>query len=107
MWRASGLEARHEEPSFGPSAVDQLLGCKARPRAQISEVTLRGARPDAQSHGRVRDGSADGDEGSEDVNLTGSAPSRWCAPQIAAFSCQSPSGGDRKSTRLNSSHSQI
>jgi hypothetical protein len=42
-----GLKARDDEPIGCPSRVDQLLGGKTRPRTQVGEVTLRGARPNA------------------------------------------------------------
>jgi hypothetical protein len=64
--RTLALKSRHEEPSLGASAVDQLLGGETRPRTQVGEVTFHCARPNVQEPGRAGDGSS-GNEGSEDV----------------------------------------
>ena len=64
-----GFQTRYEEPSGSSSGVDELLGGKTRPRTQVGEVTLHGARPDAHELGGVLNGSARGNEGSEDVHL--------------------------------------
>ena len=76
------LQTRNDEPSGSSSCVDQLFGRKTRPRPQVGEVTLYGARSNAQERGRIQNGSASGNVGGEDVHL---ALGRWppeCAAQV-------------------------
>jgi len=47
------LQPRHHQPPLRPPLVDQLLGGQARPCAQVGEVALRRARPDAHELGGV------------------------------------------------------
>lgn len=63
------FQARDDEPTGCSSGVDQLLGGQARPRPQVSEVPFHGAGPDAHELGGVRDRSASGNVGSQDVHL--------------------------------------
>jgi hypothetical protein len=77
------LQTRHEEPTLGASAVDQLLGREARARPQVGQVTLRRARPDADARGRIRHGTAGRHERSEDVDLTGGRRPRERPAQVA------------------------
>jgi hypothetical protein len=64
-----GFEARDPQAPFGSSGVDQLLGSEARPRTQVGEMTLHGARSDAHKVGSVRDRPPSRNVGSKDVNL--------------------------------------
>ena len=68
---SAGLEARNHEPAPRPAGVDQLLGRKARPGAQVCEVPLRGARPNADPRCCLGHGPPRGDEGLEYVDLAG------------------------------------
>ena len=65
-----------------PAGVDQLLGGEARARAEVGEVALRGARPDADACRGLSHGSARGDEGREDVDLAGGRRPRERSPQV-------------------------
>ena len=67
--KARRLKTWYDEPTSGPSGVDQLLGGEARPRTQVGEVALRGTRPNAHELGGVLDGSASSDVGGEHVHL--------------------------------------
>jgi hypothetical protein len=49
--------------------MDQLRRRKTRPSAEVGEVSLHGARPDAHELGGVLDGAASGDVAGEDVHL--------------------------------------
>jgi hypothetical protein len=46
-------------------------------------MTLHGARPNAHELGRVRHGSAGGNEGSKDVHLALGRLQRECAAQVS------------------------
>ena len=81
--RSGRLETRDDEPAASPPGVDQLLGGKTRPRTQVGEVALHGARADADELGCVLDGSASGDEGCENVHLALRRPRRECAAEVA------------------------
>jgi hypothetical protein len=77
--RLVGLETRDNEPTLGPSTVDQLLGREAYPRTQVGQVSFHRTRPNAHEVGCVSDGSACLNEGGEDLDLSSSralAPSR-------------------------------
>ena len=80
--RSAGLQTRDNEATRCPPCVDKLLGRQARPCPQVSEVTFHGARPNAYEHGRVLDGSAGGNVGSQDIDLALSRGPRECAPQV-------------------------
>jgi len=67
--RSARLQARDNEPTGSPSGVDQLLGAGAGPRTQVGGVTFDRPRPDAHEVGRVRDKSAGGNAGGEDIQL--------------------------------------
>jgi len=79
---SAGLQTRHEEPPLGPPPVDQLLGREAGSGAQVGQVALRSARPDAHELGGVLDGSTSGDERREDVDLAGGRGPRKRAAQV-------------------------
>ena len=93
--RSVGFQARHHEPAVRSPAVDQLLSRKARSRAQIGEVPLRGARTDAYGRGRVSNGSPGGDEGREDVDLAGGRRPRECSAQVAVSHAEWLTRGSR------------
>lgn len=80
-----GLQARHDQPPFGTTAIDQLLRREARPCAQVGEVTLRRAWANADARRRARHGPTGRHEGGEDINLTG-GPRPWVrAVQVPVF----------------------
>jgi len=58
--RDLGLQARDIEQTGGSPGVDKLLFGQPRPRTEVGEVALYGARPDAHELGRVSNGSAGG-----------------------------------------------
>jgi len=99
------IQARHHEPSLRPPRVDQLLGAEARTRPQVSQVSLRGARPDAYASRCVGDRPASGDERGEDINLTGGACPRAFAAQASVPHARSPAAANhssRPSIRISS-----
>ena len=63
------LQSRDNQPSGSASRVDQLLGRETCARTQVSEVALRGTRPDAHELGGVMDGSASRNEGRQYIHL--------------------------------------
>ena len=96
-WADCGLEvlkARDDESPGSSSGVDQLLGGQARPRSQVGQVALDGARSDADEFRRVRDRSASGNVGGEDVLL---ALSRW--KSLASRTCHAGSRPSRELPR--------
>jgi len=95
------LQARHDEPSLGASAVDQLLGRKPRPRTEVGEVTLHGARPDAHELGRLLDRPAGGDVGGEDIRLARRRTRQRCAAQVpVSHALRAVAGRDSLGVRL-------
>ena len=95
------LETRDDEPTGGPSGVDQLYRRETGLRTQVGEVTFRSARPDAHELRSVPDGSTGGDEGSEDVHLTLGRGSRECAAQVpVSHAIRADAGRDSLGVRL-------
>jgi len=98
------LQGRHHKPPRGPSSVDERLGGKPRPRTQVGEVTLRGARSDAQELGRVLDGSTSGDEGCQHVHLAlGRRPHECAAQTLVSHASRLPAAAIH-SLRLPTAH---
>jgi hypothetical protein len=59
------LKARHLEPSFSPTAVDQLLGREAGSSTQICEVAFGRAWPDTDACHGSGHGTTGGHKGNE------------------------------------------
>ena len=86
-----GLQTRDRKPPGSSSGVDQLRGGETRTRTQIGEMTFHGAGSNTHELGGVRDGSASGDVGSEDVHL---ARSRWPRERAAQVPVSHANRGD-------------
>ena len=99
--QSSGLQGRDDEPARGAPRVDQLLGREARPRPQVGEVTLHGARTDAHELGGVLDTPASGNVGSQDVHLALRRWPRQCAAQVSVpHALRAVAGKDSLGVRL-------